>query len=202
MTETVHGLVLAGGASRRMGRPKALLEVGQETYLSRIVRILKAGGCEQIIVVTGAHHRLIAQSAPIEADVIYAPEWHLGMRSSLRAGIAAAASGSLLITHVDRPAVSVKTVRALVEAAGSMPLIPTFRACTGHPIIIPQWLRANLLDRRSEPLRAVLRRSGIRRLPVEDPGILANINTPFEHGYFRSRTDKYASGACIPQRRV
>ncbi len=50
----VAGLLLAAGAGRRMGRPKALVELGGVTLVERGVRLLTAGGCRPVVVVTGA----------------------------------------------------------------------------------------------------------------------------------------------------
>ena len=83
----IGGLVLAAGAGRRFGGPKALVEVAGERWVDRAARVLREGGAEPIVVVVGA--------APVEvpgADSVVAnPAWAEGMGSSLRAGLAAPA---------------------------------------------------------------------------------------------------------------
>ena len=58
--ERVGGLILAGGASTRMGRPKALLCIEGETFMARLVRLLAAAGCDPIAVVVGADAAVLA----------------------------------------------------------------------------------------------------------------------------------------------
>ena len=202
MTSAVTGLILAGGAAQRMGRPKALLEVNGETYLARIARALLAGGCQNIIVVTGAQHRAVAAQAPAHLTLIREPCWYQGMRTSLRAGLRCIQEGSIVITHVDRPAISPRTVHTLVHEQGNRPLVPTFKGQTGHPVIIPHWVAMKLRAPGNEPLREMLARCQFKRMPVSDEGILLNVNTPSNHDIFVSRAHKYRSRACIEARSV
>ena len=83
---TTTGLLLAAGAGRRMGRPKALVE----DWLVRAVGVLRDGGCAQVVVVLGAaadEARLLLEGQDVE--VVVAGDWDEGMGASLRAGLAA-----------------------------------------------------------------------------------------------------------------
>jgi NAD(P)H-dependent flavin oxidoreductase YrpB (nitropropane dioxygenase family)/CTP:molybdopterin cytidylyltransferase MocA len=101
---TTAGLVLAAGAGRRYGQPKAPVVVDGERLVDRSVRLLRAGGCSPIVVVLGAWVDPVA-----DADrVVVNQDWHSGMGSSLRAGLAA------LDDDVDR------VVVALVDHIGLM----------------------------------------------------------------------------------
>ena len=103
---TVHGLVLAGGASTRMGRPKALLTLDGETFVSHLAGLLRGSGCVSVAVVMGAHADEIEPRLPPAVHGVRHEGWAAGMRSSLRAGVAALAPGHILLTHVDRPVVA------------------------------------------------------------------------------------------------
>ena len=81
---TVAGLVLAAGAGRRFGGPKALVELDGERLVDRMVRVLRAGGCQPLVVVAGA-----VPLAVSGATVVDNPDWRTGMGSSLRSGLAA-----------------------------------------------------------------------------------------------------------------
>ena len=83
--EAPAGLLLAAGEGRRLGRPKATLELDGERLVDRGVRTLRDGGCSPVLVVAGA-----AQIEVIGAVVVPNPDWRDGMGSSLRAGLAAA----------------------------------------------------------------------------------------------------------------
>ena len=81
---TIAGIVLAAGAGRRFGGPKALVEVDGERLVDRAVRVLREAGVTSTYVVQGAAPLTVAG-----AEVVDNPDWGAGMGSSLRAGLAA-----------------------------------------------------------------------------------------------------------------
>ncbi len=177
----VHGLVLAGGASTRMGRPKALLTLDDETFVSRLVGLLRGSGCDRVAVLMGAHADQIEPRLPPEALGVRHGGWGAGMRSSLRAGVAALPFGHILLTHVDRPVVAPDTLCRLLSAAGEHPVVPYHRGQPGHPVLLPASLRPRLLEPDDLPLRDLLARMEIIVLEVNDPGVLLNVNTPADY---------------------
>lgn len=173
----IPAIILAGGASTRMGRPKALLTDAGETFMARLVRIFGAAGCDPVVLVSGADADAIAEGAPPEAHHVVAADWADGMRASLRAGLRATPPGDVLLTHVDRPRFALETLELLLRAEGG--LIPTFGGRGGHPIRLPGALRERLLAPDDTPLKALL--GDVRRVPVADPDVRRNINTPAEY---------------------
>ncbi len=171
----MQALILAGGASRRMGRPKALLKLNGEPFVLGLIRALRGVGL-QVYVLGGAHGPQIAQLLPSGVQLIQAQAWRAGMRASLRAALQRMPEGPLLLTHVDRPRVASATLQALSAAPERCPWIPTWQEQPGHPVRLPAWLRPRILWRDELPLREILYRAGARRLPVSDPDILLNIN--------------------------
>ena len=115
-------IVLAAGASSRMGRPKANLALEDgDTFLSRIVKTFRRAGIEDVVVVVGFEADSIVETFARTGEVarlIENPDPASGQASSLvrglnaidRPGVAAA-----LVTLVDVPLVSVETVRAVVD---------------------------------------------------------------------------------------
>ena len=86
---SVAGLLLAAGAGRRMGMPKALVrDDAGEPWVVRGVRTLREGGCDAVTVVLGA---AAAEAAPLlegtEATYVVADDWADGMGASLRTGL-------------------------------------------------------------------------------------------------------------------
>jgi CTP:molybdopterin cytidylyltransferase MocA len=105
------GLVLAGGAGRRMGGPKALLRDEAGTpWVVRTVRVLHEGGVHEVVVVVGAaadevRAALLAAALPDDVvRLVVAEDWAEGMGASLRAGLVAVGDpDAVLVSLVDRP---------------------------------------------------------------------------------------------------
>ena len=174
-----------------MGRPKALLPVapaGGPTFLEALVSHLATAGCDPIVVVTGACDFAV----PAPARGVRAAEWALGMRASLRAGLRELPHArGVLLTHVDRPCVRASTLAALLEGSPVVSRVPFHGGAPGHPV----FLDAALCDRLAEapesgpavPLAQWLSAAGARRVDVDDPDILLNVNTPAELAAFHAR---------------
>ncbi len=135
------GLLLAAGAGRRMGSPKALLHDADDTgWLRRAVQTLADGGCAPVYVVLGAG---AGEARPLlhglDVTVVVADDWDDGMSASLRAGLSAiTGADAVLVTLVDLPDVS-ETVVARVLASGSGPAVlarATYSGKPGHPVLI------------------------------------------------------------------
>ncbi len=135
---TVAGLVLAAGAGRRFGGPKALVELDGERLVDRAVRVLGEGGVTSRYVVQGAAD-LTGLSG---AEVVDNPGWAEGMGSSLRVGLAAMPAGvaAVLVVPVDQPGLTPAAVRRVVDAAGeglrSALVVGTYLGRPGHPVLL------------------------------------------------------------------
>lgn len=188
----ILGIVLAAGRSRRMGRPKALLRLGDRSFLRATVEALSAGGCHDVVVVVA--------SADIEAEAWSAgagAEWNEARDSeqidSLRIGLRAApAYATAAVVHpVDHPLVDPATVRALIDAHGAHPgaiVRPVHDGHPGHPTLFPRPVWPMLLDR-SLPhgARSVVEAASteVVDVPVPDRGVVADIDTPEAYDRFR-----------------
>jgi CTP:molybdopterin cytidylyltransferase MocA len=185
----VGALILAGGASVRMGRAKALLEWNGQTFVARGVELVRAAGCAPVLVVDGAH-RLDA-SWVVGAELVHNEAWPLGPLASTQVGLRRAlalepALAGLLVHHVERPRVRVETIIALLEAFAEQPDViwqPTVGGRSGHPMLWPRSLFEPLLalDPAHDSARSLVRGAAARlrrKLEVDDPGVLDNIDTP------------------------
>ena len=104
----IVGIVLAGGASRRMGRPKALLDAGGESFLERAVSTLTAGGCDEVIVVVNSEDPEITGLVPrAGARLTFGGGVGTEQVESLRAGLRALPPGTdaVVALPVDHPLV-------------------------------------------------------------------------------------------------
>ena len=140
---SVLGLLLAAGAGRRMGTPKGLLrDPAGVPFVERAVRVLRDGGCDQVVVVVGAAAEEVAALVPDGAIVVTAADWADGMGASLRRGLCAAQAsdaGCALVTLVDLPDVDAAVVRRILDAAGGDPDVlarAAYHGVPGHPVLI------------------------------------------------------------------
>ncbi len=151
----VPAIVLAAGASRRLGRPKQLVEFRGETLLERAVRIAAESGAAPVIAVLGAHAEEIRASVPLPiATVVINGEWQSGMASSIRAGLRILepdAPGVLLLA-CDQPRLGVSHLRSLLasfETGNSAAIVASvYRGTRGVPAVFPRsaFARLNALD--------------------------------------------------------
>lgn len=180
----VTAVVLAAGASSRMGSPKALLRFNGETFLDRVVRIHRAAG-NRVVVVLGFDAVKIRESAHLEAvHVLINPDPSRGPLSSFLTAFEDFRESSAAILHpVDHPVVGSATAYQLQQAHlrnPAMILIPEFQGQKGHPVLFPAKMFA---DFPNIPLDAgarwLVRRNSpqVQRLRVTDPGILVNVDT-------------------------
>ncbi|MEH1017194.1 nucleotidyltransferase family protein [Micromonospora sp. CPCC 206060] len=164
------GLVLAAGAGRRYGRPKAFAPVppgpgaqrapiappacgpAGELMLERAVRTLHEGGCAPVIVVLGAEAhrgRPLRLEQRFGARLVVNPDWPSGMGSSLRAGLAAlpASVPAVVVMLVDTPDVTADAVRRVGAYADPTALrVATYGGRPGHPVLIGRAHWAGVAD--------------------------------------------------------
>jgi nicotine blue oxidoreductase len=143
---TVVGLVLAAGAGRRLGGPKALVRLTDDgpTLVETAVARVVDGGCDRVVVVVGASaDEVAALVAGTGARVVRADDWDEGMGASLRAGLAHLEPGDddlALVTLVDLPDVGAAVVSRVLAAAvgdGRAALArASYDGVPGHPVAI------------------------------------------------------------------
>lgn len=139
---SVTGLLLAAGAGRRMGGPKALVRDAEGVPWSvAAIRTLRAGGCDDVLVVVGARTAEVRELlADQPAELVEATDWDEGMGASLRAGLGALLQQSAdcaLVHLVDLPDVGAEAVaRLLADADPDSLARATYAGRPGHPVLI------------------------------------------------------------------
>jgi nicotine blue oxidoreductase len=137
----IAGLVLAAGAGRRLGRPKAEVLLGGIRLIDRAVNTLQAGGCEQIIAVVRDPNLYVEG-----AITVVNPAADDGMGSSLRTGMAVLPDAeAVVVTLVDLPDVSPNEVRAMIGwCRNGASIIAVRRAgVRSHPVLVARrWFTA------------------------------------------------------------
>ena len=213
------GLVLAAGASTRMGQPKALLVTPAGIPLAQHqATLLRHAGCDEVLVVLGRDFDHITKQIP-NCITICNPDWETGRFSSIQTGLRALhAFDGCFILPVDTVGVSLKTLEATREFAEKLwagssafaealrrdtpdpargsprgfttsgagkprpqAVRPTFNGADGKIAWISKQLAAEIARAETADTRLdlILKEKAVR-LPVDDPAILNNVNTPEE----------------------
>jgi CTP:molybdopterin cytidylyltransferase MocA len=185
----IAGIILAAGASSRMGSPKALLEYRGESFIQRLVRVLSPA-CDRVIVVLGYHAADIRPGVPGSAVVTINPAPERGQLSSLQTGLAVlpAEFDGFLFTPVDSPAVESETVERLAQEfrrrdPATLLVIPRIQTPSGpkrgHPVFAARAIAEELLGLPATAMASEVIHGHIPQtvyVDVNDPGILTDID--------------------------
>jgi molybdenum cofactor cytidylyltransferase len=190
-------IILAGGKSRRMGQPKALVPFPEKsssrsslekTFLEHLMEVTRHARAEILRVVVGAHAEEIRTRVKLDDGVIIVNgEWRRGQLSSLQAAIRSLPEGEtegMLVCLVDHPLISAEVVARVIgefDKAKNKIVIPTYRGRRGHPVIFPSAMYAELLAAPEEiGARAVVQAHAqdVVEVPVEEEGVVLNLNDP------------------------
>ena len=166
-----------------MGHPKALLKLGNQTFLERILHTVSIAGLSGPVVVAGHHYREIAQALPT-LPLVFNPNYEQGMSTSVQAGVRALgpeAEGAGLFL-VDHPLIEPETVRVLSERLlpGRI-VLPVYGGRRGHPAFFSGALFPEILALSPDQgLNTVVRRDQGRvdEVPVASSSVLEDIDTP------------------------
>jgi len=144
---TVAGVLLAAGQGSRFGRPKALVELDGRTLAERGVTMLRAGGADPILIVTGAAR--VDLGPDHQARIVYNGEWRTGMGSSLRAALRALTEpevgqkaglevGAAVVALADQPLVGAEAVGRLIAAyqAGAGVAVAAYGGEPRNPVLL------------------------------------------------------------------
>jgi nicotine blue oxidoreductase len=148
-------VLLAAGAGTRLRRgPKALLPFRGRTLVEVLAGVLFDGGCREVVIVLGADAAKVRDTTDLTPHtVIENPDWHSGMGSSFRLGVAAAAAEDhVLIALVDQPGLTKESVaRALAAHRPGRVTAAAYRGPDGtlrrgHPLLLDVALRAEAAE--------------------------------------------------------
>lgn len=184
---SIAGLILAGGASRRMGSPKALLRFQNETFLDRMIRLF-ALVCDPVVVVLGHNASQIRAGLENPGAAVFTvnPDPERGMLSSLQCGLGAvpADAAAVMFAPVDHPHLQTSTLEVLAskfQAARAPVTVPVYRGEHGHPVCISRALVDELLALPPTAMASdVIHRyvSETCYFEVDDPAVVTDIDDP------------------------
>lgn len=186
----VAGVILAGGDSTRMGRPKALLPLEGKTFLEVICERLGQAGAGQLVVVAGSAAQAIGERLPaLRPTLVVNPRPELGQLSSLQVGVRALDTDApaAVVCLVDHPTVTSRTYERLIQSWRLQPgsiVLPIRNGKHGHPIVLDRRYFAELLALPPEAtMRAIVHRNDDETLDVQvdDPGVNSDVDTPEDY---------------------
>ena len=187
------GVILAAGASSRMGTDKALLEFEGRSFLAGAIQLLQSA-CDFVVVVTGTNTEMLR---PIvyenSAYLVRNPNPERGQFSSLRLGLQAVLErgrDAACVTLVDRPAARRETLATLKERfLQTSPetvwaAVPQFGEKHGHPVVFGREMIELVL--RADPVSTAREiehehQNRIDYVRVDDPRVVVNVNTPEDY---------------------
>jgi molybdenum cofactor cytidylyltransferase len=185
----IIAVVLSAGESSRMGRPKALLPIGGQKFIERIIRVIGQSRVGRTIVVLGHHaDELRGQIEHLPIQIVVNPDYQRGQLSSLQAAIRYIKNDDrcdgMLVHLVDHPFIDVPLVDVLIETfyeTKKLIVVPRHKGKRGHPVIFSRDLFEELLNAPiDQGAKAVVNAHREETLEIEwqDQGITVDIDTP------------------------
>ena len=177
--------ILAAGFSSRMGRFKPLLPLNDEPVIERVLRVSKAAGIRQRVVVTGYNREALAPLLEKNGAVeVRNPRFEEGMFTSIQAGVSALPRNldGFFVLPVDCPLVTKEVLAALEQSFEPDKFsVPCYRGKKGHPLLIPAMYRQAILRHDGTGgLKAITDKDygKMKRIEVREEGVVMDMDTP------------------------
>ncbi len=197
--EPTAGIILAAGASLRMGQPKPLLLWRGEPLIRHVARTALNAGLSPVVIVTGAHASEVGTVvADLPVRLIYNPAWEAGQSTSMRCGLQALPDtiGSTVFLLADQPQIPIELVKALKDrhAQTLSPIVaPLIDDRRGNPVLFDRATFADLQSVTGDVGgRAVFSKHPIAYVPWYDTNLLLDVDTPEDYQRLRGLEDQSA----------
>ncbi|WP_086668738.1 nucleotidyltransferase family protein [Lentzea kentuckyensis] len=179
----VAGLLLAAGAGRRFGSPKALVPLHGRLFVESAAELLKTAGCDPVVVVLGAQADVVRAKASLDGvTVVDNPHWDTGMGSSLRTGLhAIGTADAVVVLPVDTPGVTVAALHRLMALASPDTLArAVYHGEIGHPVLIGSGHFAGVMASAAgdQGARDYLKANTVRHVECSDVADGADVDLP------------------------
>lgn len=207
MATSVAALLLAAGASRRMGTCKQLLPLGDQPAIIHGLTTILAAGIQEVVVVIGANGDAVAAAVEhLPVRLVRNRDAAGDMADSVRTGLAALdwECSGVMICLADHPLVGRGTFLQLLRLHDACPdeiLIPVFEGKRGHPTIFPRRLLQQF--RPGMTLRDIVQGNPrqVRSIDIADPWVTLDMDTPADYEAllerFAARGSNAGSGVAV-----
>ena len=180
-------VILSGGASRRMGSPKALVTYQGTPFLEHLLSVTRHPAIGVRRVVLGPDAESISAQIKLASDeIIINNDWEKGQLSSIQAAVRSLPSGTtgMLLCPVDHPLVSSALISHLIETfleSKASVVVPTYEGRRGHPVIFSSAVYGELLEAPADTgARAVVwaHKNDVQEVATMEEGCVLNLNDP------------------------
>ena len=172
-------VLLAAGKSRRMGRPKLMMEYHGKTFLNHAVEAIRASGMEDAVVVTGYEHLVLENELKkLKMDFVYNDKWEDGMSSSVRSGLNYVRTKWLekeyvILMVADQPYISGKILQQLLDKAidsGKLMVASVYSGAVGTPALFHREMFGSLEELSGD--------QGAKKVIIENESDTATVDFP------------------------
>ncbi len=170
-------IILAGGMSKRVGKNKMCLPYKGKYLLEHVIDTFSPY-VNKVVIVTGHYHDDIIQKITGNEKTVFCQNQNYleGMFTSIQRG-AKEVSEDFFVIPGDMPKVSIETIQSMLNCSALM-CVPSYKGIKGHPLKISKELILDLLNEDpSSNLKVFRNRYPLTVIPVEDEGILKDIDT-------------------------
>lgn len=183
-------IVLAAGASKRMGTHKLLLPFRGKSVIRHIADTLAASRLDDVCVVVGHAAERVRRELPADTvRCVVNSEYRQGMLSSVRCGLRALPTecNSVMVALGDQPGITTALVNELIDAfekSSRALLVPTFEGRRGHPLVFSTSLCAEVFTSHDDVgLKGLLSAHPreVAEVAVEAPAVLEDLDTPQDY---------------------
>jgi molybdenum cofactor cytidylyltransferase len=180
-------VILSGGASRRMGSPKALVSYQGRPFLEHLLSVTTHSAIGVRRVVLGADAESISKGIELAPDeIVINKDWEKGQLSSIHAALRSLPPNTdgMLLCPVDHPLISTVLVGSLIEAflnSRAPVVVPVFNGKRGHPVIFSSAVYEDLLNAPLEQgARSVVwaHKGEVQEVATAEEGCVLNLNDP------------------------
>jgi molybdenum cofactor cytidylyltransferase len=180
-------VILSGGASRRMGSPKALVSYQGTSFLEHLLSVTNHPALGIRRVVLGPDAEAISRQIALPPDeIVVNHEWKKGQLSSIHAALHSLPSNTegMLLCPVDHPLVSAFLIGSLVDAflvTRAPVVVPSYKGRRGHPVIFSAATFQELLNApMDQGARAVVwaHKGKVSEVSTTEEGCILNLNDP------------------------